>query len=140
MEKSLTLAILPMLTPEAQAALMRAAKHDTTGGLQGLGEALHGGTLFELTDEAIGAPVLHYVLKVMQREHGKEGLILAAAGALPGVDLTRQYLPTIEAQLRQEGCEAVTLQTRRPGLRRKLEKLGYRCDAFVMRKTLEPLQ
>lgn len=140
MEKSLSLHLLPAMTPEAERALLRAAHYDTTGGLQGFGEVLHGGTLFALTDEAIGAPVLHYVLKVMQRTNGKEGLILAAAGALPGVDLTRQYLPTIEQQLRLEGCEAVTLQTRRLGLKRKLEKQGYRCDAFTMRKTLEALQ
>lgn len=140
MEKSLNLRILSDLTPEARTALMRAMSYDTMGGLQGLEAVIDGGTLFEVTDGPIGAPVLHYVLKVAQRTHGREGIILAAAGALPGFDLTRDYLPAVEHQFRAEGCAAVVLHTRRPGLKAKLEMQGYRCDAFVMRKHLGALQ
>ena len=84
--------------------------------------------------------MLTYVLKIAARSHGKEGTILAAAGALPGVDLTRRWIPVIERQFAQEGCAAVTVYTRRPAMRAKLESLGYRQDAWVMRKTLETMQ
>lgn len=138
-QKILTLRI-GSWTPAARAALLAAARHDTSGGLQSIEEICNGGTLFELADDDSGAVVLTYVLKINARSHGKEGAIVAAAGGLPGVDLTRKWIPVIEQQFSQEGCSAVTVHTRRPAMRAKLESLGYRCDAWVMRKTLETMQ
>lgn len=135
MEKTLSLSIQPW-SGAARTALLAAARFDTSGGLKTLEEVCTGGTLFVLADGATDEPIMHYVLRVDQHAHGKEGVIVAAAGAAPGWSLTREYLPAIEHQLAAEECLTAMCHTRRPGLKAMLEKHGYRCDAWVMRKTL----
>lgn len=60
-----------------------------------------------------------------------EASIEAAQGAAPGVDLTADALPLIERAL---AVDVFTIETKRPGLVRKLQRQGYSVDAYVMRK------
>lgn len=77
-----------------------------------------------------GVAVLAYVLSV----EGKEGVVLVAAGNVPGVDLTAIVLPEIEKKF--IGCESVRIHTARPGLAKKLAKQGYGAKEIVLVKKL----
>lgn len=121
---------------EAREALLACIRHDTSGGLVGVDELLRGGQLFEMVH---GDDVLmRYVLTVQQHEHGREGIIVAAAGSAPGHDLTAAGLAAIELQLAE--CDAVACLTRRRGLVKKLAAHGFGIDGFVMRKRLKARQ
>ena len=66
----------------------------------------------------------------------RELVIVAAAGRIPGVDLTRHVLPAIEDLARSLGCQSVRLHTMRKGLIRKTVRHGYMLSEIVMRKAL----
>lgn len=71
-----------------------------------------------------------YALEV----RGSQGWLIAGVGGLPGHDLTVEFLPFIEAQLK--GCDAIYIQTRRPGLIKKLADCGYLLDSSILVKPL----
>jgi hypothetical protein len=73
----------------------------------------------------------HPVLVVAIKRDADTVFVLAAAGRLPGVDLTAQIMPVIE---RLPGADVVRLQTARPGLVRKLERQGFRSTVVIMEK------
>ncbi len=108
---------------------------DTTGGLMTIKELLAGAQCFEVIDET-GRSVGSYAVEVFTHDGGNEAVVVAAVGAMPGVDLTASVLPGVEQQARGAGCAAVTIHTRRRGLLAKLKAAGYRCDGFIMRKTI----
>lgn len=93
------------------------------GGAQ-LFHVLHGGAI-------AGA----YVLRIDQTADGPEGVIVTAAGHVPGVDLIAALLPTIERQL--QGVRAIRYHTARPALARRLHALGYPPSEIVCRKALQ---
>jgi len=64
-----------------------------------------------------------FVLRVDHDADGSEGVIVAAAGACRGVDLTAALLPHVERLFL--GCRAVRIHTARPGMARKLARMGY---------------
>ncbi|PZU51890.1 MAG: hypothetical protein DI561_15050 [Thauera sp.] len=133
MEKALTVRPLSSVPPECADALRAAmSQYDTSGGLLTLGEVLSGSTLCEVCEG--DRPVMWFAVKSNQHATSNEAEVVAAAGAAP-FDLTRSVLPWIESAVSDQ-ADALTIYTRRPGMRRKLERLGYRVDAFVMRKTL----
>lgn len=80
-----------------------------------------------------GVPVLAYLLRVDETPRGAEGVIVAAAGSLPGVDLTGRVLPFIESQL---DCDWLRIHTARAGLGRKLQKQGYAMREMVYAKKI----
>lgn len=80
-----------------------------------------------------GQPVLAYLLRVDDTPQGAEGVIVAAAGNLPGVDLTGRVLPFIEGQL---DCDWLRIHTARAGLGRKLQQQGYAVRETVYAKKL----
>lgn len=80
-----------------------------------------------------GVPVLAYLLRVDETPHGAEGVIVAAAGSLPGVDLTGRVLPFIESRL---DCDWLRIHTARAGLGRKLQKQGYAVREAVYAKKI----
>lgn len=89
-----------------------------------------GAALFQVIAE--GAVVGYYVLAV----DGDEGVLLAAAGRVNGVDLTDCLMPIIEAQF--VGCASLRVHTSRPGLVKKLVKNhGYNGVEIVVRKALK---
>lgn len=66
---------------------------------------------------------------------GRELWIQAAGGAGPD-DLTALGFGAIERQASAGGFESVGFQTRRRGLVRKAEKLGYVVDGWILRKKI----
>jgi hypothetical protein len=80
-----------------------------------------------------GKPVLAYLLRVDETPHGSEGVIVAAAGSMPGVDLTGRVLPYIESQL---DCDWLRIHTARAGLGRKLQQQEYAYRETVWAKKL----
>ena len=81
-------------------------------------------------DEVIGA----FVLRIDQRSNGPEGVIVAAAGNMPGVDLVATLLERVERLF--VNCVSVRLHTARPGLVRKLSRYGYEPREFVIGRAL----
>lgn len=91
-----------------------------------------GAALFQVT--AKGAVVGYYVLRVDKLSAGCEGVLVAAAGRIPGVDLTAALVPVIERQF--IGCVSMRVHTNRPGLVKKLAAQGYGGAEIVVRKRL----
>ncbi|MBZ0105531.1 MAG: hypothetical protein K8H84_07850 [Sulfuricella denitrificans] len=80
-----------------------------------------------------GAPVSAYVLRVEQKTHGLEGVIVLAAGRLPGENLISGVLPFVLEQL--SFCQAVRVHTNRPGLVKRLtQEFGFHVGETVLRK------
>lgn len=80
----------------------------------------------EVGGEVVGAFVL--------RVEGTEGVIVAAAGRLDGVDLAPTILPHAETLFR--GCRSVRVHTARPGMAKLLTRQGYAAQEIVLRKEL----
>ena len=114
----------------AQVALTDAAPY--LGGEGLLDEYRRGARLFEVVH--LGRAVAYYLLRVDHVFDGPEGVIMAAAGGLQGVDLTASVLPAIEKQF--VGCVAVRIHTARAGLAKKLAAQGYGAGEIVLRKKL----
>lgn len=135
--KRLDVAVIPW-GADAERELTRAQRN--LGGdvspLRDLVAAGRGALLAVLSD---GVPCCYVVLGL----HGPSCRVAAASGRLPGYDLTRTVMPAIERAA--AGCRAVVLQTARPGLVRKLARMGYTAIAggfgpdqqhVIMRKAL----
>lgn len=75
------------------------------------------------------------VLRVDHTAAGSEGVIVAAAGGEPGVDLTRDVLPAVEQLF--SGVRAIRIHTARPGLMKKLARQGYQGAEVVLTKVIQ---
>lgn len=82
-------------------------------------------------DEA-GVLVGFVILKVERFTQGSEGVIIAAAGRLPGADLIELVLPQLERAF--TGVASYRVTTARRGLIRKLQKHGWVGTHAVLRK------
>ena len=74
-------------------------------------------------------------LPLTGQTNGREIVVVAAAGGLPGVDLVECVLPKIEQQ--GAGADRMTLRTRRLGLVWKLKRQGWVLDACCMGKKIK---
>lgn len=92
-----------------------------------------GAKLFALKDET-GATVGAFLLQVDQFAEHDEGVIVAAGGNVPGVDLMRVMVPAIESMF--VGCKTVRTHTEKPAVARKYARLGYRVAELVLVKDL----
>lgn len=110
------------------------AKWDTTDGLCNILEIIAGGAPFMVREN--GVEVMVIVLDLLHFDAGKELQVRVARQLVKSVDMTERLLPEIENNF-GGGCVAVTLRTRRAGLVRKLEKVGYYETAKIMRKKLQ---
>lgn len=75
-----------------------------------------------------------FVVRIDRFATHDEGVIMAAAGELPGIDLIATCLPDIEAKFK--GCTAVRYHTERPAVARKMARWGYVADEIICRKEL----
>lgn len=136
MEKNDLAAIVPgVLDEQARAMYARSIgskKCDTTGGLSDVDACLNGAQLFDVV--VAGNVVARYALKQFDRAHGTEIFIVAAVGGMPGIDLTASVTPAIERQCAT--ADSLTINTKRPGLVKKLLRQGWTLDAFVLRKKI----
>lgn len=84
-------------------------------------------------NELVGA----YVLRIEQKEAGREGVIVAAGGNLPGFSLIRSILPAIERQFSVFGCNWIRAHSSRPGIIREMSLYGYQQREVVMAKGIQ---
>ncbi|WP_431825288.1 hypothetical protein [Burkholderia sp. F1] len=110
------------------------AKTDTSAGMVDAADCIAGGTFFRVLDD--GEPVAFYVLRLRVRGLRREAEIVLAHGRA-GFDLVEHVLPLIERQCAMVGCAATRVETRRPGLVKKLENSGYARASVVLRKELK---
>ncbi len=133
LEKRLEIVPASGFDAAARDAYALALRHDPTDGLASLDEVLAGSIPFEVRYS--GMVVLRFALRVRDRAHGSEGLVVAAAGGLPGVDLTAEVLPAIERMF--SGVRRVTFETTRKGLVGKALAQGYHVAYYGVSKTLD---
>jgi hypothetical protein len=114
-----------------ESPLMR-AKTDTSGGMVDGVDCLHNAQFFRVFDD--GVPVAFYVLRAREGRAGIDAEITLAHGRA-GFDLVDQVLPLIERQC--AGCHAMRIETRRAGLMKKLERVGYRKASVILTKELK---
>lgn len=108
-------------------------KTDTSGGLKPTTEYLRGGVFCRVYRD--GEPVMWYVAIAHAYLDAVEVEVALGYGRAPGCDLVAAVMPLIEWQCRE--ADSIRVTTRRRGMVRKLERLGYRADAVLMRKRLE---
>lgn len=113
--------------PDADRLIAQAVQHASPADIRHQVENL-GARLFYVRQA--GAIRAAFVLRV----DGREGVIVAAAGDLPGADLTASCMPAIESLF--VGCDAIRYHTARPALARKLATLGYQAREIVCMKEL----
>lgn len=129
---------LSPISAEEAAPLLAAAvsgRRDTGGGLLSVAELLRGSECFEVIAET-GRRVGAYAVQVSSHDNGREAVIVAAVGNLPGADLTATIVPVLAEQARAAGCRALTIYTRRRGLLAKLRAQGFGLGGYIMRKKL----
>lgn len=81
-----------------------------------------------------GRHVGAFILRIDSSDELIEGVVVAAAARLPGHDLTLGLLPHIEKMF--QGVDRVRIHTARPGMAKKLEKIGYEAKELVLAKVV----
>ena len=81
-------------------------------------------------DEICGS----FVLRIDGYGEAKEGVIVAAAGNLQGIDLMTTCLPAVEKKF--IGCSAIRYHTGKPAVAKKMARFGYIADEIVCRKEM----
>lgn len=109
------------------------SKWDTTDGLASIAEVVGNGAAFIAfqRDQA----VMIFAIEKQQLAGGLELMVRVAWQLVPKGDLTETVLPAIEEKFGYD-CVSVRIETRRPGLIKKLEVQGYREASRIMRKKL----
>lgn len=95
-------------------------------------QAENGAALFYVRHQ--GQTVGAFLLRIDQTASGPEGVIVAAAAKLAGVDMIETCMPTIEAKF--EGCRFLRYHTGHPALARKMARRGFVPCEIVSIKTL----
>lgn len=108
------------------------AKTDTSGGLVDAADCLLGANFFRVY--ADGEPVAFYVLRVRVRRERRVVEVTLAHGRAD-FDLVGNVMPLIERQC--AGYSALRIETRRPGLIKKLERAGFERASVILTKELQ---
>lgn len=77
-----------------------------------------------------------FVVRVEAMEAADEAVVVAAAGALPGVSLMRSIVPLLDDLAAALGCASLRVHSTRPGMLRELTGLGWQPVETVYRKLL----
>lgn len=108
------------------------AKTDTSGGMVDGVDVLEGAAFYRVRDD--GVPVAFYVLRARRGRAGIDAEVVLAHGRA-GFDLVAHVMPLIERQC--AGCHALRIETRRPGLVKKLERAGFEQASVILTKELQ---
>jgi len=128
-------------SPDVAADMARLPECDPTVSPDWFRAQVEAGGLKVLTAEnEDGEHVGTLLVRTEAGDLGKEFVIVAAAGGYEGVDLTAAILPTLERLAREGGCCTVRVHTMRPGLVRKLGRMGYATSEIVMRRVIAHVQ
>ncbi len=128
-------------SPTVAADMARLPECDPTISPDWFRAQIEAGGLKALTAESDdGEHVGTVLVRTEAGDLGKEFVIVAAAGSYEGLDLTAAILPALERLARDEGCVTVRVHTMRPGLVRKLGRMGYATSEIVMRRVIAHVQ
>jgi hypothetical protein len=118
--------------PDADRLIAQALTHATVADIRHQVEH-QGARLFfvEHSGKRAGA----FVLRVDQTPSGAEGVIVAGAGHIDGVDMMGTCMPHIETLFKN--CVAIRYHTARAALARRLLALGYEPVEIVCKKRME---
>lgn len=75
-----------------------------------------------------------FLLRVDSTSKGAQGVIVAAAAELAGVDMIASCMPSIEAKF--QGVGSIRYHTQKPALARKMASIGYRAQEVICVKEL----
>lgn len=119
---------------EAAPFLARAlARGDTSQGISSLGDLTRNALLCGVRNVETGDLVAAYAVRINRQEGGPVAWVTAAGGSADA-SLIDAILPEVEKQARADGCVQVAIETRRPGLVKKMKRAGFRPCSVVMRK------
>lgn len=93
---------------------------------------LHGAKLYRVMHES--ACVGAFLLRVDSTVKGPQGVIVAAAAELDGVDMVQTCLPAIEARFC--GVRSIRFHTAKPAVARKMARMGYGPKELICVKEL----
>lgn len=114
--------------------LAGSAKADTTLGAATMAELCRDALAFSV--DADGERCGAYAIKIVNHDAERVAWVMAAGGAMRGVDLTGTVLPAIEYQARELNAGQIAITTRRRGLIHKLTAMGYTVAGITLRKNL----
>jgi hypothetical protein len=83
-------------------------------------------------DDAEGKPLGFAILKIERFSGGAEGVIIAAAAQVEGVELTELLMPRLESLF--DGVSSYRITTAREGLVWKLNRMGWKQTHTILRK------
>jgi hypothetical protein len=119
-------------TPEIEALIQSAIASGSLADIKA--QVNNGAQLWAVNDddyEALGA----FVLRIDHFQGFSEGVLVAGAGQIEGVDCTALVLPIVEKMF--TGCQSMRIHTNRPGLMKKLvSRYGYSASEIILRKAL----
>lgn len=95
-----------------------------------------GAVLFRVLSE--GQTVGAFLLRIDDEPTGKQGVIVAAAAALGGVDMVHTVVPIIESRF--VGIASIRFHTQSRALVRKMQALGYAQQEFICVKPVQGIQ
>jgi len=96
-------------------------------------QSTRGAALFYVKSE--GKTVGAWILRIDETATGAEGVIVAAAAKLEGVDMIALCMADIENRFK--GCRSIRYHTAIPALARKLARRGYVAREIVCVKNLD---
>lgn len=91
-----------------------------------------GAALFRVLHK--GQTVGAFLLRVDKTEQGPQGVIVAAAAELQGVDMIATVMPVIESKF--QGVGSIRYHTQKPALVRKMARLGYMAQEVICVKAV----
>lgn len=111
--------------PDAEIWLAQALASATLDDLRRQWE--QGAQLFRVKHQ--GSTVGAFLLRVDQTARGPQGVIVAAAAALQGVDMIDTCMPAIESMFK--GVRSIRYHTKQPALARKMARIGYQASEII---------
>ena len=91
-----------------------------------------GASLFRVLHQ--GQTVGAFLLRVDTKPQGSEGVIVAAAAHLQGVDMIATVMPVIESMF--QGVRSIRYHTQKPELVRKMARMGYAAQEVICVKEI----
>jgi len=91
-----------------------------------------GASLFRILcgEQLVGA----FLLRVDQTSQGPQGVIVAAAAELAGVDMIASCMPAIEGMF--QGVRSIRYHTQKPAIARKMARIGYGAQELICVKEI----
>lgn len=132
-QKALNLTVRPARwTFETECLIARALTDATIDDIKR--QTDNGAQLFAVVDDD-AETVAAFVLRIDRQVNKSVGVIVAAASARDDLDLTAAMLPVVETMF--AGVDAVRMHVGRPGLAKKVARLGYGIKEIVLQKELK---